>query len=633
MCGLFSAWGNVDEKKFIHALNLQKHRGPDDAGYERFGNLHLGHRRLSIIDLNQSSKQPMSAGNGDLVCVFNGEIYNYREIREQLRTAGYVFRTESDTEVLINAYHLYGEKCLEKFIGMFAFVIFDKRTQSIFAARDRLGVKPLYYARKNGTLYFSSEIKSIVSASGCSTNINLSAISSYLSYRYPIANDSFYDEILQVPPAHYVTVNARKEITLQRYWHFSENIKKQENDRGEEFYLERLRELFSSSVSYRMIADVPVGAYLSGGVDSSAVVAEMSKQGRTPVKTFTIGFEEEGFNEFSYARQVATRYGADHHEIMLAGDDYIESMAELIRLKDAPLGVPNEVPLYRMSQELKKHITVVLSGEGADEIFGGYGRIFRAADDYEKLKKHRAGGSTSASLKEALERKYGNLNFTDEVTHFLHLYRYTDLNLKSAILGKAFSGKDYDHHLDAIFESEFKEVPHEASYATKMMYIFERLHLPGLLQRVDATTMGASVEARVPFVDHRLVEFAFTIPDKYKLKWTRDKNTASDLLSDQISEKFDTPKYILKKAFEGVLDHETLYRKKMGFPVPLNKWFGGKFRDYAASKILSGNLVNEEIINKEYVERLLRSESLAHNHSLAMKVWMLLNLEIFLERI
>lgn len=631
MCGLFSAWGNLNEHQFIKALNLQQHRGPDDSGYVRYGNLQLGHRRLSIIDLNPKSKQPMIGGNGDLTCIFNGEIYNYSEIREQLRSAGYVFNTESDTEVLINAYHLYGEKCLDKFIGMFAFVIFDKRTQSIFAARDRLGVKPLYYANINGVLYFSSEVKSIRAASDCSKNINLSAISSYLSYRYPIANDSFYSEIKQVPPAHYVKVNNQKELELSQYWQFSESIRQQENDHGEEFYIERIRELFSSSVNYRMIADVPVGAYLSGGVDSSAVVAEMTRQSKTPVKTFTIGFEEEGFNEFSYAQQVAKRYGTDHHEIMLSGDDYIETMAELIKLKDAPLGVPNEVPLYRMSQELKKHITVVLSGEGADEIFGGYGRIFRAADDYEKLKAYRSGAPTSTALKNALDKKYSDLHRLDELSHFLHLYQYTNSNLKSEILGAAFSQSSYDNEFNKIFKREFDSTPANATYATRMMYVFERLHLPGLLQRVDTTTMGAGVEARVPFVDHRLVEFAFTIPDKYKLKWKENNSTASDLLSDKISEEFDTPKYILKKAFENILDNETLYRKKMGFPVPLSKWFGGKFREYAASRILSGHLVKEQIINKNYVAQLLKEDSLARNQSLAMNIWMLLNIEIFLE--
>lgn len=632
MCGILAAIGRIEDADFLRALNLQSHRGPDDYGYTKDGNIHLGHRRLSIIDLNRASKQPMTAGMGLLTCVFNGEIYNYKEIRNSLEKAGYYFKTESDTEVLINSYHFWGERCLEHFIGMFAFVILDKRDGSLFIARDRLGVKPLYYSEQYGNLIFSSEIKSIKSINNKKYDLNLSAINSYLSYRYPIANDTFYDGIFQLPPGHYLKVSTDRQLRPQKYWDFSDQIEKQREDRGEEYYLEKIREIFESSVRYRMIADVPVGAYLSGGVDSSAVVAEMAKNSRTPIQTFTIGFTEAGYNEFSFAQEVAERYGTNHHEIILSGDDYIETMEDLIDLKDAPLGVPNEVPLYLMSKELKKHITVVLSGEGADEIFGGYGRIFRAADEYEKLQRRDAGRSSSA-LTAALNKKYQNSKFTNELDHFIYLYQYTSTRQKESLLGPAFDLTSLEDRLRDVFSSVFRQTPYGTSYLNKMMYAFEKLHLPGLLQRVDSTTMGAGVEARVPFVDHRLVEFAFSIPPQYKLSWKACSSEGHNLVSEAISEILDTPKYILKKSQESNLSNRILYRKKMGFPVPLSRWFGGKFNSYARSLLQNGSLISAGLLRKEAVTSLLDHGDLENNHSLAMRLWMLINLELFVKKL
>lgn len=630
MCGILAVVGHVEKSDFLTALNLQSHRGPDDYGYTHEASVHLGHRRLSIIDLNRASKQPMTAGQGLLSCIFNGEIYNYKEIKSTLLKNGYKFNTESDTEVLINAYHFWGENCLHHFIGMFAFVIFDKRDGSIFVARDRLGVKPLYYSNQGGKLIFSSEIKSIKSISKSDYNLNLLAVSSYLSYRYPIANDTFYTGISQLPPAHYIKVSADLKMQVHKYWDFSEKITLQQEDRGEAYYLEKLEELFTSSVRYRMIADVPVGAYLSGGVDSSAVVAAMAKESNSPIQTFTIGFDEAGYNEFEYAREVAERYNTNHHEIILSGDDYIETMENLIQLKDAPLGVPNEVPLYLMSKELKKYITVVLSGEGADEIFGGYGRIFRAADEYEKLLR-RDSGTASQKLVESLNSKYGDLRFSSELDHFIHLYQYTSTQQKASLLGPAFNLKEMESELRSIFSGAFNQTPAGSTYVNKMMYAFEKLHLPGLLQRVDTTTMGASVEARVPFVDHRLVEFAFSIPTKYKLHWTSLPRQGDDLISESISETLDIPKYILKKSQAAHLSERVLYRKKMGFPVPLNRWFGGAFNSYAKNTLMNGTLVSEGLLKRDSVLNLLENPALEKNHTLAMRVWMLINLELFIK--
>lgn len=631
MCGLLASWGNFPSADFNRALDVQVLRGPDDRGYYTDGDVQLGHRRLSIIDLRAEARQPMSTQNDELVCVFNGEIYNYLELREELEASGYVFRTKSDTEVLINAYHRYGFDCVKKFIGMFAFVVYDKRSRLLFMARDRLGIKPLFYSTSGGGFVAASSVPAILDL-GCERKLDLASVSSFFSFRYPINNNSFYEGIEQLPPGHYAVVRDRRVGTITRYWDFVDQIALQKDDRGEEYYLEKLRDLFASSVAYRMRADVPVGAYLSGGVDSSAVVAEMAGLTNVPIKTFTIGFGEKGFNEFEYARSVATRYSTDHHEINVSGAHYLDVMANLTRIKGAPLGVPNEVPLYLMSKELKKHVTVVLSGEGADEIFGGYGRLFRSADDYEKLCARDGGKNLPNALKEKLEKRYGTGRFDTELEHFLFLYRYMGEAEKSRLLGPAFLGNSYEASLKAEFAEIFAEVPHDAGYMTRMMASFEKLHLPGLLQRVDTSTMAASVEARVPFVDHRLVEFAFSIPERYKLKWNTEPEKVYGLLGAEISEVYDTPKYLLKKSMEDKLDHDVLYRRKMGFPVPLDEWFGGEFREYAKKRLFYGVAVQEGILNREWVSDTLDACNVERGGMAGLWLWQCLSLETFLEQ-
>lgn len=626
MCGLLAFVGPVDSHEFEMALHLQLHRGPDDWGVEVNNGVTLGHRRLSIIDLASHASQPMYCANNEIVGVFNGEIYNFKELRSDLIEKGYRFTTSGDTEVLLNAFHCYREKVLDKLIGMFAFVIHDLINNEIFAARDRLGIKPLFYSEMEDGICFSSEVKSIVSLDKRSDfSLDLQSVSAYLSYRYPLIDRTFIEGIKQLEPGHYISLKSGVMSKVE-YWDCSEFVKEQSQDKGEVYYIARLRELFASSVKYRMISDVPVGAYLSGGVDSSAVVAQMSKETSSTISTFTIGFDEEGFNEFEYSREVAKQYGTDHQEIIISSQDYFETMMKLIDIKDAPLGVPNEVPLYLMSKELKKKVTVVLSGEGADEIFGGYGRLFRSADDYQKLKSGRD------KLSETFLNKYPETVCLDsELEHFLHLYRYTSKRNKEELFTDRVNKMNLDHLLDEYFRKAFEKVS-GAPYATKMMYAFEKLHLPGLLQRVDITTMGASVEARVPFVDHRLVEFAFTIPEKYKLKWLEEPEKFASLCGDEISESYDVPKYILKKTFEGDLSDNILYRKKMGFPVPLSKFMGGDNLATVVNEVANGELVKQDIIDKEKVLSFFTEDSL-RNSKHAMTAWMLLNLEKYLSRL
>ncbi len=634
MCGILGQINfktiKVDKEKFKRALDLQHHRGPDDGGIFYDKSVMLGHRRLSIIDLDSHAKQPMISENKNFVLVFNGEIYNYIELKEELIQKGYRFNTSSDTEVLLYSFIEYGIDCIDKFIGMFAFAIYNKTNDEVYIARDRLGIKPLYYYQDDEKFIFSSEIKSILALIE-KKQLNKSAISSYMSFRYPILNDTFFQNIYALAPAHYIKIKKDK-IEQKEYWSLVKFFKEQKKDRGEAYYISTLRDILEDAVKLRMRSDVPFGSFLSGGVDSSIITAIMAKNSKEKIKTFTIGFEEEGFNEFHYAKIIAKQYGTKHKEITLSGENYIDNMGKLIQYKDAPLSVPNEVPLYLMSKELKKYITVVLSGEGADEIFGGYGRIFRSPYDYERIKNIDNLALNDQEKRELCDnfiKKYVKQSFDTEIEHFISIYSYTSFEEKRELLDQTLNLEDVEQKLIKKFLSYFNEIEEE-SYYNKIMYVFEKIHLVGLLHRVDTTTMATSVEARVPFVDHRLVEFAFTIPIKYKLKWI--KTPPKTLLSDQISEKYDTPKYILKKSFEDMIPKEILYRKKMGFPVPLHNWFGRNFNRYAKDVLLSQKAKQRKLYNYENLDRWLNDNRLETDHSFAMKIWMLINIEIFMQK-
>ena len=637
MCGIlgqinFEHRSDWNQELFSRALSLQKHRGPDGSGINVGSKYIFGHRRLSIIDLDKRANQPMTSFDESVILVFNGEIYNYKELRDNLTKEGYRFKTKSDSEVLLYSYYEKGINCIDEFIGMFSFAIFDKRINKSFIVRDRLGIKPLYYNFNDNCLTFSSEVKSILKLSDQERKMNLNAISSYLSFRYPILDDTFFQGIKSLPPGHYIELS-ENSLSINEYWNLSEKFKQQKNDRGEAFYIEGIRELLESAVKYRMLSDVPFGSFLSGGVDSSIITALMSIASDDPIKTFITGFDEEGFNEFEYADLISKKFKNDHHEIPVNRDDYFQKMDDLIGFKDAPLSVPNEVPLYIMSKKLKESISVVLSGEGADEIFGGYGRIFISPYDYERI-KNIDDLPLSPSDKEVLTanfiKKYKETTFNSELEHFINLYSYTSLNEKKDLLSSNLPLNNIEEQLIKKFESYFNEID-EVSYSNKIMYAFEKIHLVGLLQRLDNATMASSVEARVPFVDHRLVEFAFTIPFKYKIKWSglESKELSKLLMSDEISEVFDNPKAILKKAYEDLIPDSILYRKKMGFPVPINRWFGDDFNNYAKKILLSDVAKKRGLYNIPIIKKWLNSGKLYRDHGFAMKIWMLINLELF----
>ena len=635
MCGIvgilnFEKTKAVQKKVLSIMTNSIAHRGPDDSGTIILKNAGLGSRRLAIIDLSEKGHMPMPDEKKELWITFNGEIYNYMEIREELLGKNYKFISNTDTEVILKSYREWGQDCLKKFDGMFAFAIYDTKKNELFIARDRLGVKPLYYAKTNNVFLFGSEIKAILKYPGFKRGINLKAVSSYLSYRYELGEETLFKNIYKLLPGHYMLVKDSK-MGINQYWDI--DMSKQKS-KSLSYYKKEIKKMLEKSVRQRMISDVPLGAFLSGGLDSSVIVALMAKQSSKRVKTFSIGFKEEEFNEFDYSRQVAKMYNTEHKEILISLEDYMKTMKLLIKFKDLPLGVPNEVPLYLMSKELKKDITVVLSGEGADEIFSGYGRIYRSPLDYKKLKMMKyLPDFIKKSLFRQFALKYGNRQFNSEIEHFLFNYSYFPLEEKKFIFNNNMNRIiKNDEFLKKIFEEHFEKAK-DKSYYEKIWYVFEKLHLPGLLQRVDCTTMAASVEARVPFVDdHNLVQFMFTVPSKYKMKWKSfiDIVLSFNETSDIISEKRDTTKYILRETFKNLLPNEIVKRKKKGFPVPLDSWFREKITGMAKTELLNKNSKIRVFVNQKSLEKWIESSLKKQDPSFGQKLWMLLNLEYWL---
>lgn len=582
--------------------NLLSHRGPDDKGCYIDSGIALANRRLSIIDI-KDGVQPIETER--YVIVFNGEIYNYQELKRELEKSGYSFQTKSDTEVLLKMYERFQEKSLSYLNGMFAFAIWDKKEEELFLARDRLGIKPLYYACFNKKIIFSSEIKSILIYPGFKKELNEKVLNSYFQYRYIIGENTIFKRIYSLLPGSYLKYK-QGNFRIDTYW--SLPIVTDKKDYGLDYYRDKTKSLFRDSVKMRMISDVPIGAYLSGGLDSSIVTAMMASIRKdSPVETFTIGFKEKEFNEFDYARKVSQRLRTNHHEILLSAEDYFIEMERLIEYKDGPLSVPNEVPLYLMSRELKKYITVVLSGEGADELFGGYGRIFQSYLEFQKGK----------------DENY--LNF------FLKKYNYVaDDTLKKFLSSDILIKIKKEEYTRSIFK-EYCDKTEELDIKDRPLYIFQNLHLQGLLQRVDVATMAASVEGRVPFVDHRLVEFVNEIPFKYKIRWKTEhlKNEAlkKNFKIGEISENLDIPKYLLRESFKDDLPKEIIKRRKVGFPVPLDHWFQGSFQGYAKNILLDKKTLNRGIFSKNY----LISEEFTRELS-GINVWMMINLELFLRK-
>ncbi len=594
MCGILgvfrtqSSGAPIDEEIIEAMRDTMCHRGPDDAGIYVAPNreIALAHRRLSIIDLSQAASQPMSNQDESIWIVFNGEIYNHVEVRRELEKLGRKFKTDhSDTEVIIKGYEQWGEDVLHKLRGMFAFAIWDKKNGKMWLARDRMGVKPLYYTFYNGVLIFASEIKAILAYPGVQRVMHERAFYDFLTFLVAPAPQTLFEKIFKLPAAHTLTVYANGKTESKRYWNpfhrLSAFPKYSENE-----WVERIMAGLRESIRYRMVSDVNFGVFLSGGIDSSANTALMAEQMDRPVETFSIGYENGGkFNELEYARKIVERYKTNHHEIIIKPKDLVDFLPKLVYHQDEPIVDPVCVPVYYVAKLAKDNGTTVCQvGEGADELFCGYplwGMCLNAqpwVDAYRKVP--RFARMAAWTMIDKLARKPGkrmrHLDVFRRATTGESIFwggaeAYQETT-KRRFLGKNYLERLRGHSSYAAIQSLHNDFENDAPEGADMLhwmsYLDLRLRLPELLlMRVDKMTMATAVEARVPFLDQEFVQLAMSIPQSLKYK-------------------DHTLKYLLKKAVEPILPHEVIYRKKQGFGVPVESWFQKDLKDWAEKKIM-----------------------------------------------
>ena len=559
MCGIcgivsFAAVNAVRSEDLLAMRDCMVHRGPDAAGGFVNGTVGLGHRRLSIIDIS-TGHQPMTNEDGTVVIVYNGEIYNYQDIRNDLLAKGHVFATRSDTEVIVHAYEEFGERCVDHFRGMFAFALWDSRRRCLFAARDRLGKKPFYYAQWGNTFLFASEIKAILAHPAARREVDDESLNLYFGFRYVPGPRTMFRGITKLQPGHTLMVTV-EEVRTQRYWDINEiSTRSVPLEEAQEGFVSLLKE----SVRMRLMSEVPLGVFLSGGVDSSAIVALMSEMVADPIRTFSVGYAGDAAeNEFEYARMVAIRYRTDHHEFRLTADDFLGFLPKLVWHLDEPIADASTIPLYYISKLAKEHVTVVLSGEGADELLGGY-YIYKKMLLLESMRSF-PGTSLLAGLAAGAARFSGNRKLERYAAMIQQPLeeRYAGVAnaLNDAERTALFGGRPPSSR--GAVTREYYDRVGQREPLNRMLYLDTKVWLPDdLLMKADKMTMATSVELRVPFLDHRLVEYAASLPVSYKVHGNETK-------------------YLLKRAMESRLPHEVLYRPKKGFPVPISRWFREK---------------------------------------------------------
>lgn len=619
MCGIAGAARRLlgdDPVQTLSEMNrVMLHRGPDMG--EIFLDDHIGlcHRRLSIIDLSESGRQPMHSSDGRYTVVFNGEVYNYLEIRKELAAKGYAFTTHTDTEVLLNAYIEYGPDSLRMFNGMFAYVIWDKLKKEVFAARDRIGKKPLYYYWHQGEFAFASEIKSLIAIPKIQPELDLTALVDYLKYLFIPHPKSIYRNIYKLPPGYYLHL-ADGQLTIREYWdvEFGRELKASEQEIEEELFA-----LLRDTVQSRLIADVPLGAFLSGGVDSSGVVALMKEVSDKRVTTCTIGFEDSGFDEAVYAKAFAAKCGTDHNEFYVH-DEPAEIIRKLVWHCDEPFADSSMVPTYYVSKMARQSVTVALSGDGGDESFAGYAKY--SVDKFENTIRQCIPGVVLRSLASVSQRSGGNVllrklhSLTSsaalspaEAFYVTNTFM-TDAQLHDLLAPQISAAVKGYNPAEHVFKYYYKHK--QSDHLSRILYTDLKLLLPGdFLVKVDRMSMANSLEVRSPFLDYRLIELAAQIPSHLKLKG-REK------------------KYILRKALSRVLPDEILQRKKHGFEAPIGRWLKKDVKDLA-EKMLFQNGSMQEIFQVDTVKSLWRSHQTGER-DYATILWTLFVFSLFLDR-
>jgi asparagine synthase (glutamine-hydrolysing) len=622
MCGIA---GFIDTKAGGNAESVLRrmtdsiaHRGPDDFGFMADWPAFLGHRRLSIIDLSNAGHQPIANEDGSCEIVFNGEIFNHASIRPDLERAGHRYTGRSDTETILHAWEEYGQACVNKFRGMFAFAIWDKNRRQLFCARDRLGIKPFYYWHKGPLFAFASEIKALLEHPAIRAELNESLIAEYLAFGYTSGEETLFAGIRRLPPGHTLTLSAAGDtprISIERYWDVPAPC-----DLGlmtEQDWVAELRRRLEETIEMRLMSDVPLGMFLSGGVDSSAIAALMKRMVSGPVKTFSVGYSETAYSELPWAQQAANSIGTDHHEVRMSMEDFFNALPRLIWHEDEPITWPSSVSLYFVSRLASEHVKVVLTGEGSDELFGGYARYSFYARNHGLAEAWKM---VPAALRRGIRSFVAStpLLRADLRRKVQHTILGRDADIRSLYLDNFYCAFDGDERSKLLRSGgndpyasalRYWNAAPASSLLGKMLYTDQKTYLAELLMKQDQMSMACSIESRVPLLDHTLVEFAASIPDSLKLRGSESK-------------------YIFKKAVEDVLPHEIVYRNKMGFPTPLKAWL----RD-ARTRPVFDLLRDRSGILAAYIDpaRLdgLLNRHLAGQEDGTDRIWRLLNFQLW----
>jgi len=593
------------------------HRGPDGFGYYEDQHAHLGHRRLSIIDL-ATGQQPMSNASESMWLIYNGEIFNHAALRPELQKLGCEYRTKSDTETILHAYRQYGPGCVERFRGMFSFALWDKDAQVLFCARDRLGIKPFYYVWDEQLFTFGSEIKAVLAHPAVSASFEESALPEYLASGYLTGEGTLFQKVRKLMPGHWLLLDLKQskpEPKIVQYWDVPEPGDAE--DRSDEDWIRECRQRLEEAVETRLMSDVPLGMFLSGGVDSSAIAALIRRKSSGAVKTFSVGYREAEFSELSYAAEVARTIGTEHHETVIGMEDFFQALPDLIWHEDEPITWPSSVSLYFVAKLAAQQVKVVLTGEGADELFGGYTRYpwqllnERGMRYYGVVPPGVRGwvrgqiensSMVSASVRRKLSRTLIGRKENLESVYLDNFYGAFSAEQQTELLGRQPAGVYGDY-------MRYWSSRPQASGLQRMLYADQKTYLVELLMKQDQMSMACSIESRVPFLDHPFVEFAMRVPDRLKIRGKEQK-------------------YILKKAVEDLIPHDILYRKKMGFPTPLTAWF----RDPKAKPLWEALCARDgflgEYLSLDAVKSLVDRQCSGFEDA-TDRLWRLLNLQIW----
>lgn len=626
MCGLcgvlnFDGQAPVDQEGLAAMTATLHKRGPDDLGFYCSGPVGLGHRRLSIIDLT-TGHQPLSNEDGTIWIVYNGELYNYQEIRADLAKAGHRFATQSDTEVIVHAYEEYGEACLKGMNGMFAFAIWDSRRGRLLLARDRLGIKPLYYARLPHCFLFGSELKALLAHPQFEPTLDITALNLYLSLEYVPTPHSILAGVKKLPPGHFLVVES-ENTRLERYWDLRLGRSEPAAARSLTECITEVRQLLYNAVKMELVSDVPVGVLLSGGIDSSAVAAMMTRASARPVPSFSVIFDDPSFDESAHARLVARHVGTEHHEFPLSADTALEMLPQIMAGLDEPLGDSSIIPTYCLSRFTKEHVKVALGGDGGDELFGGYSTLqaHRLADYYQRLAPGWLRDLVEPWVLENLPVSFDNLSLDFKLRRFLRDYRLPPAVRHHRWLG-SFTPEEKAWLLGPVAGESREEVTSlVANYArqaraqdplNQVLYCDLKLYLEGdILVKVDRASMANSLEVRVPLLNRLLVEFAAHLPHSFKLHGL-------------------TTKFLLREALKGILPEPILRRGKKGFNAPVAKWFAGPLKPLLEDLLSARRLKQQGLFQPDYVQTLIKEHQARYRDHRKL-LWTLLAFQMWYE--